>query len=230
MSTEYLSQFKLKNLEYVETGDILLFKSLNHRNSQIVNVGSRSLWTHIGIAIWEAGELKVFESSFGNSVLDELTGTFKRGVRKTKIVDLIDRYGLIFSRQLDVVRDTQFYNTLNDFISSQTGKSYTSFIKIPFIPFICLEDPGIHCAELVSSYMDALGLFDDKPSLKNKCKFNILPSDFSPEVEDPDIDSLFKDTPAIIIYSKSNIENPSLLFMGVLAMLIAGISILFLTK
>jgi hypothetical protein len=230
MSTEYLSQFKLKNLEYVETGDILLFKSINHRNSQIVNIGSRSLWTHIGIAIWEGGELKVFESSFGNSVLDELTGTFKRGVRKTKIVDLVDRYGLIFSRQLNVVRDTNFFNTLNDFISSQIGKSYTSFIKIPFIPFICLEDPGIHCAELVSSYMDALGLFDDKPSLKNKCKFNILPSDFSPEVNDPEVDSLFKDTPAIIIYSKSNIENPSLLFMGVLVMLIAGISILFLTK
>ena len=226
MSTEYLSEIGLKNLDYVNTGDILLFKSINHRNSQIVNVGSRSLWTHIGIAIWETGILKVLESSFGNNVFDELTGTFKRGVRKTKITDLVEKYGLIFVRPLDIVRDSSFYTKLDEFIAIQSGKPYTNFFKIPFIPFLCLEDEGIHCAELTAGYMDYIGLFDSKPSLGQRCKFNFLPADFAPETEDEQIDSLFKNVPAIIIYSKSNIENPSLLFIIVTAMVLGALTLI----
>ena len=231
MTTEYLSNAGLKNLDYVQTGDILLFRSKGNRVSNLINIGTRSPWTHTGIAIWEDGELKIFESSLSESVFDELTASFKRGTRKTNILNIINRYAVVLTRPLNIIRDPLFYSRLNQFILDYTGKDYTTFLKIPLIPHVCVEDPGIHCSELVARYLDFLGMFEDNPKLKNKCPFNFLPSDFSPENTDPNFDILFTENPSITLYTAPSMENPSLLFLVIVTLIIASIqTLLFLTK
>lgn len=231
MTTEYLSSSGLKNLDYIQTGDLLLFKSINNRTSTIIRAGTRSSWTHVGIAIWEDGELKVFESSLSESVFDELTGTLKRGVRKTPLRNILNRYGSIFTRQVDVLRSPDFYTKLSTFIADNQGKDYTNILKIPFIPFLCMEDSGIHCSELTAKYLNHLQLFEDKPTLKNKCHFNFLPSDFGPENPDPEFDRLFTEKPMLNIYSSSTIESPSILFLTIISLVVGALYILLhLTK
>lgn len=231
MPTEYLSNLGLKNLDYVQTGDILLFKSRGNRTSSIINLGIRSPWTHVGIAIWEGDNLKVFESSLSESVLDELTGTYKRGTRKTNLLNIVDRYSTILTRPVNITRDPLFYARLEQFINDYTGKNYTTVLKIPLIPFLCIEDSGIHCSELVGKYFDYMGLFDDKPGLKGKCPFNILPSDFAPENQNPETDRLFTDNPSITLYTSPTMESPSLLFLCIVALIATSIHLLiYLTK
>lgn len=231
MSTEYLSQVGLKNLDYVQTGDILLFKSKGNRTSNLLSIGIRSSWTHVGVAIWEGGFLKVFESSLSEKVLDEVTGTFKRGARKSRLLDIVDRYASILVRPVEIPRTPTFYTKLDEFISEHSGKNYTTFLKIPFIPFLCMEDEGIHCSELVARYFLYVGLFDDKPGLKARCPFNFLPSDFSPESTDMEIDRLFTSSPSITIYNSASIQSPSLLFLCLLSFITAAVFLLrYVTK
>lgn len=226
MSTEYLSDLGLKSLGYVQTGDILLFKSSGDRTSTIINLGIRSLWTHVGIAIWEGGDLKVFESSLSGPEFDELTGTYRKGTRKTSILNIVGKYATILARPVNIARDSLFYTRFNQFLSDYTGKAYTSLLKIPFIPFICLEDTGIHCSELVGRFFDHVGMLEDKPGLKNKCSFNILPSDFAPGTQDPEIDRLFTDKPSITLYTSSSMESPSLLFLCFVTLIVTSLNIL----
>jgi hypothetical protein len=239
MSTEYLSTSGLKNTDYVQTGDILLFRSRGNRTSNLINIGIRSSWTHVGIAIWEGGELKLFESSLSESVFDELTGTYKKGTRKTNILNVLDRYAMVLTRPLNISRTPLFYERLDQFIENYTGRDYTSFLKIPFIPLFCMEDSGIHCSELVARYLKFMGLFDDKPGLNSRCLFNFLPSDFAPENMDSEIDRLFIDSPSesgsnsfsITLYTSPSVESPSLLFLCVITLIVASIHILiYLTK
>jgi hypothetical protein len=220
----------LRNLDYVETGDILLFKSLHSRTASLVRLGTRSVWTHVAIAIWEGGVLKIFESSMSRKLFDELTGTEKFGVRKIALADVLEEYGEVLVRKTDVVRDDDFYTKLGDFQHEYKSRNYTNFLKIPLIPFLCIEDEGIHCSQLVSRYMEYMGLLEDKPNLAARCFFNVLPVDFSPENPDPEFNALFKLMPTITLFSQSGITNDTLLVLIGVALIAGAVSLILIKQ
>jgi len=203
--TGYLGNTGLRNLEFVRTGDILLFSNEPQRGSLLIMTTTRSRWTHTGIAVWRNRKLMLFESTFGSPALDELTGEVRKGVRLTELSEILSRYNTIHIRPSNIERTSEFYTKLDEFMELWKGKPYVSFIKIPFIPYFKFEDPGVSCSELVARYFDYIGLFDGKPELQNFYIKNYLPYHFAPQefaYQGPDTESLFKQTFSPIVYQK----------------------------
>lgn len=213
--TRYLGDTGLTNLEFIRTGDVFLFGNEPQRGSLLIMSSTGSRWTHTGVAVWRGDNLMVFESTYGSKAFDELTGEVRRGVRLSSILDIKNKYNIFHIRKTNVERTPEFYTKLEEFMELWKGKNYVSFYKIPLIPYVCFEDPGVSCAELVARYFDYVGAFDGKPALQNKCIKNFLPAHFSPILSDSDLDTsgLFTTTLSPIIYQKQHttIESTKLL-------------------
>lgn len=194
------------NLDTIETGDILLFKSTIGKNSLPVILGTRSDWTHIGIAVWKNSprELMVFESN-------KNTG----GVGLRSLESMADRYELIYRRKINYVRGLDFESILQTFILTYDGKPYTSFIHIPLIPYLPFTDPGLSCGELVARWLHVLGLLT--PELKKKEFVNYIPSDYVPSSKD--LQSLFLNGPLKIVKHSSVMESPTLMWLSVIVII-----------
>lgn len=194
------------NLDTIDTGDILLFKSTIGKNSLPVILGTRSDWTHTGIAVWQDSprQLMVFESNRN-------TG----GVGLRSFESVMDKYELIYSRKINYVRGVGFETLLQNFILAYDGKPYTSPIHIPLIPFIPFTDPGLSCGELVARWLYALGLLT--PVLKKKDFVNYIPSDYAPSSKD--LETLFLSGPLKLVKHSSVMESPTLLWLSIVVII-----------
>lgn len=202
--TSFLSETGLTNLEFVRTGDVLLFTSEPQKGALLVMTSTRSIWTHVGIAVWTdeiPRRLMILESAFGVKRFDELTGTDRVGVRLTNLATGIERYQMVHVRNVNVARDSNFYTKLADFMQIWKGTNYVSLVNIPLIPFIRFDDHGVSCAEFVARFFQYMGLFDDKPQLNSYPIKNFLPRHFSPGTgHDIDTSGLFTRTFSPIVY------------------------------
>jgi len=230
--TEYLRSDGLMNLDRVQTGDIILCGNEPKKGSLIIMSSTRSTWVHVGIAVWSTTSprrLLIFETTRGKRSVDELTGEIRRGVRLTDIRNIFEEYQSIHVRHLNIQRTESFYSTLNNFIMEWKGVDYISLIKIPLIPFVCFEDPGVSCGELVARFFKALGLFDSRPSLLNYCIKNFLPSHFVPGSElSEEVASLFANDNSPVIFHKGFLGMDTVLLFSVMALITLSLC-LFLT-
>lgn len=219
--TEYLRTDELINLDRVKTGDILLFTNEPKKGSLLIMTTTQSIWVHVGIAVWSESSprrLLVFESTRGKVTQDELTGEVRRGVRLTDIRNLKYEYQAIHVRPIDIVRDSTFYQKLNEFIQLWKGGSYIDLIKIPFIPYTCFEDPGVSCSELVARYFEYLGFFEGIPELQEKCIKNFLPLHFAPGTElTQDVRNFFLTTKSPILYHKGYFQMDTIKLLIIVA-------------
>jgi len=204
--TSYLFEDGLTNVEFIKTGDLLLFSSEPEKGGLLIITSTRSVWTHVGIAVWSEDtprRLLILESGYGVKQFDELTGTERRGVRLTSLVQTAKRYQSVHVRNVNVVRDAAFYTKLQEFMQIWKGVDYVSLIKIPLIPYFPFTDDGVSCAEFVARYFDYIGLFEGKPELQNYPVKNFLPKDFAPASSNPlDTSSLFVRSFSPIIYRR----------------------------
>lgn len=228
----YLSDDKLYNLEYVKTGDIFLFSNEPQRGSLLIISSTRSVWTHVGIAVWTndtPSKLCIFESTFGAPAYDILTGTVRKGVRLTELRLIAANYKIIHVRSSNITRDSDFYTKLDEFMNLWKGTNYVSYFKIPLIPYVCFEDPGVSCSELVARYFDYIGLFAGKPQLQNQCIKNFLPKDFAPnynyESGDLDTTGLFNDGFCPIVYKRDHMQFDTLGVVVALTLITAVICV-----
>jgi hypothetical protein len=222
--TEYLQGDNLINLERVKTGDILLFTNEPKKGSLLIMIATKSVWVHVGIAVWSESSprrLLVFESTRGKVAEDELTGEIRRGVRLTDIRNITNEYQAIHVRPVDLVRDEVFYTKLNDFIQLWKGVDYVNLIKIPLIPFICFEDTGISCSELVARYFQYMGFFEGELGLEEKCIKNFLPLHFAPGSEfNQDVVSFFLTTKSPLIYHKGFLQTDTINVLIIIAIIL----------
>lgn len=204
----YLSETNVTNVHLINTGDVLLFKG-SGRGANLIMLGTRSPWTHVGIAYWSGTPLKlfVFESVLTVSAFDHLTGEEKTGVRLVEFSAVADRYRVCFVRKIAVSRGIDFYTKTDEFIQEMKGKPYTSFFKVPFSPFFCFEDQGVHCSELVFRYLSKIGLVAGNAALEDKCPNRYTPGDFSPRGSIPEMDQVFQDFPMHRIYRQFDRET-----------------------
>lgn len=227
--TGFLGESGLRNLEFVRTGDTLLFSNEPQRGSLLIVTSTRSRWTHVGIAVWRNRNLMIFESTYGSPAYDNLTGEVRRGVRLSNLVDLLPRYNTIHVRTINLTRTPDFYSKLDEFMEIWKGGSYVSFIKIPFIPYFKFEDPGVSCSELVARYFKFIGLFDDKPDLDNYYIKSFLPHHFAPREHgrEPEIDTsgLFTQTLSPIVYQRSHMTFDSGKFLAALTIAVTLLGI-----
>ena len=218
--SSYLGETGLRNLEFVRTGDILLFGNEPQKGSLIIMSSTGSRWTHIGVAVWRGDNLMVFESTYGSQALDDLTGEVRRGVRLANILDVKDKYNMFHVRKTTVERTPEFYTKLEEFMELWKGKNYVTFYKIPLIPYLCFEDPGVSCGELVARFFDYVGEFDGKPNLQNKCIKNFLPAHFAPDSPDLDTSKLFSTTLSPLIFQKPHTTIESIKVLVILTMVV----------
>jgi hypothetical protein len=229
--SEYTTHKNLTNLDRVRTGDILLFSNEPKKGSLIIMTSTRSQWVHVGIAVWSDSSprrLLVFESTRGKVAQDELTGAVRRGVRLTDIVNIIQEYQVIHVRHLNVERTPEFINGLNSFMQEFKGKNYVTFWKIPLIPFLCFEDPGVSCSELVARFFKSVGLFESRPTLNNYCLENFLPGHFAPRGEfSRELTTLFANDNSPIIFHKGYLGMETVLTLCIFT-LVTLVAILLL--
>ena len=232
--TEFNLNTSLTNLDRVQTGDILLFSNEPKKGSFIIMTSTRSIWVHVGIAVWTTESprrLLIFESTRGKQELDELTGETRRGVRLTDIRNIIDLYQVIHVRHLNIQRTPEFFTKLQEFMIEYQGKHYISLIKIPLIPFTCFDDPGVSCSELVALFMKRLGLFDTRPTLNNYCIKNYLPSHFAPGTEfSREMTTLFLNDNSPVIFHKGYLGMDIVLLLCIFAFVLLGINIFASTE
>jgi hypothetical protein len=218
--SSFLFDEGLTNVEFIRTGDILLFNSEPQKGALLVMTSTRSVWTHIGIAVWSNDtprRLLILESGYGQKQFDELTGTERTGVRLTELKGIINRYQAIHVRSVKVTRDVSFFTKLTDFMQEWKGTNYISLVKIPLIPFIQFNDGGVSCAEFVARYFKAIGLFDDKPALNNYPIKNFLPRNFAPGgPNEIDTSGLFVQSFSPIVYRSSAPRFDSVLLLTIL--------------
>lgn len=233
----YLNDSNLYNLEYVKTGDILLFSNEPQRGSLLVISSTRSVWTHVGIAVWSTdvpSKLYMFESTYGSPAYDILTGTVRKGVRLTELRLIASNYKIVHVRSSNIVRDASFYTKLDEFMQLWKGKNYVSFYKIPLIPYICFDDPGVSCSELVARYFDYIGSFVGKPWLENYCIKNFLPKDFAPNYNlqpgEPVTAGLFNDGFCPIVYKRDHMQFDTLGVVVILTLVTGALCIYTLIR
>jgi hypothetical protein len=232
--TEYLTNDQLTNLSFVRTGDILLFTNDPKRAALLIISSTRSIWVHVGIAVWSESNprrLLVLESTRGKLALDELTGEVRRGVRLTDIRNIIEEYQTVYVRPLDVVRDSTFRTQLANFMQIWKGTPYVSFTKIPFIPYFEFTDPGVSCSELTARFLKDIGKFDSDPELLDYPIKNFLPKHFAPGEElTTSLRDVFEPKSCSVVYKRSELSMDTIqvLCIGVLILLLLGLLIHYL--
>jgi hypothetical protein len=199
MSVQFVSKYH--NLDLIETGDIILFKSPINRTSLSIILGTRSNWTHVGIAIWESdrGERRLYIFDAHASV----------GVRKVPFDLISGRYETVYIRKIPYQRpQIQFPNILAGFFNTYINRPYVSLMKIPLIPYVPFTDPGISCGELAARWLNTLGILTPEKSL-----VNYVPGDFVSGKID------FGDNPLRILHHNTKFDSPTLLYvsLGVVA-------------
>jgi hypothetical protein len=232
--TEYTPNYKLTHLDRVRTGDILLFSNEPKKGSLIIMSSTRSNWVHVGIAVWSDSSprrLLVFESTRGKKTQDELTGEMRRGVRLTDIVNVMNEFQVIHVRHLNVPRTPEFINTLNTFMQEWKDTNYVSFWKIPLIPFLCFEDEGVSCSELVARFLKAAGLFEARPTLNNYCLKNFLPSHYSPGGEfSSELTTLFANDNSPVVFHQGYLGMETVIFFCLFSLIALVAVLLLMTK
>jgi hypothetical protein len=229
--TEFSLDSPLQNLDRVQTGDIILCSNEPRKGSFLIMTTTRSIWVHVGIAVWSTEgqrRLLIFESTRGKREQDELTGEVRNGVRLTDIRNIIEQYQVIHVRHLNVPRTTEFLTSLQGFMTEWQGREYISLIKIPLIPFVCFEDPGVSCSELVARFFKSIGLFDSRPELNNYCLKNFIPSHFAPGTEfSKEMSNLFANDNSPVIFHMGYFGMDIGLLLCIIAFIILGIHIIF---
>lgn len=207
MSVQFISKYH--NLDVIETGDIILFKSPINRSSLSIILGTRSNWTHIGVAIWETerGERQLYVFDAHASV----------GVRKVPFDLISNRYESIYVRKIPYQRDpTQFPILLKSFLDEYINKPYVSLIKVPLIPYLPFSDPGVSCGELAARWLNTIGILTPSKSL-----VNYIPVDFVSGSID------FGGSMISIVYHSTKFDSPTLLFLSIGVIII---SLIFLSS
>jgi hypothetical protein len=232
--TEYLTTENLTNVDYIRTGDILLFTNEPRRGSMLIITSTRSPWVHVGVAVWSdtlPRKLMVLESTRGRVAYDELTEEIRRGVRLTELKNIVDEYQAIHIRRLNIERNLEFYTKLNQFMEDWKGVPYVSLLKIPFIPYTCFEDPGVSCSELVARFMKYMGLFEGSEFLTDYCIKNFLPGHFAPETElNTELRDLFEDTPCPMVYSRGVLMMDTILLLSLMAFITFLVFLVFVSQ
>jgi len=195
MSVQFIPKYH--NLDLIETGDIILFKSPINRNSLSIILGTRSNWTHIGIAIWEtvhgARRLYIFDAHA--SV----------GVRKVPFDLISQRYEAVYIRKIPYQRDPiQFPNILEAFFDDYINRPYVSLPKVPLIPYIPFSDSGVSCGELSARWLNVLGILTPEKSL-----VNYVPGDFVSGKVD------FQGEPLRVLHHNTKFDSPTLLYLSI---------------
>lgn len=195
MSVQFIPKYH--NLDLIETGDIILFKSPINRTSLSIILGTRSNWTHTGIAIWEtvqgARRLYIFDAHA--SV----------GVRKVPFDLISGRYESVYIRKIPYQRDPiQFPIILKAFTDEYINKPYVTLFRIPLIPYFSFSDPGVSCGELTARWMNALGILTPDKSL-----VNYVPGDFISGKVD------FQGSPLRILHHNTKFDSPTLMYISI---------------
>jgi len=135
------------NLDKVETGDILIYSSINNTSFGISFL-TKSIYTHVGIAIWadidinlnindninfnniynkdiKNKKLFIFETDMGVSKFDYIKlKSITNSARLISIDDNLKNVYKIYVRKLDVPRNEEFYKKLYNFINGYKDIPY----------------------------------------------------------------------------------------------------------
>jgi hypothetical protein len=195
MSTQFITKFC--NLDLIDDGDIILFKSPINRTSLSVILGTRSNWTHIGIAIWET-----VSNMRRLYILDAHASS---GVRKIPFDLISHRYETVYIRNIPYQRDpATFPHLLKGFVDQYINKPYVSLIRVPLIPYLPFEDPGVSCGELAARWLNLLGILSPEKSL-----VNYVPGDFVSGKID------FNGNPLYPLFHSTKFDSPTLLYVSI---------------
>jgi len=136
-----------QNLDKVETGDILIYSSINNTSFGISFI-TKSLYTHVGIAIWVdmnvnlkidnnisivhsknnvGKKLLIFETDGGKSLYDYLNlKNISNNVRLVSVENNLENVNRIYLRKLNIKKDAEFYKKLENFIYKYKDIPYES--------------------------------------------------------------------------------------------------------
>jgi hypothetical protein len=124
------------NLDKVETGDILIYNSINNTSFGISFL-TKSIYTHVGIAIWadvninvnideqinihkeniNTKKLLILETDLGDGKFDYIRlKNIKNNVRLISIDENLRNVNKIYVRKLKINRDQDFYDKFYQFI------------------------------------------------------------------------------------------------------------------
>lgn len=169
----------------LKTGDLVLFSGKGFI-SRLIQFGTRSKWSHVGmvIKIKELDFVALFESTTLSNIKDINTNTLKRGVQLVPLSERITKYdGEVAIRQLNKALTDDQINYLVQFRKNMQGKAYESsnleLIKSALDQFNSLtlnaEDLStVFCSELVAEAYQSIGLLSEiTPSNE------FTPSDFA---------------------------------------------------
>lgn len=131
------------NLDKVETGDILIYSSINNTSFGISFL-TKSIYTHIGIAVWadiditvsidqkikikdneKNKKLLIFETDLGDGKFDYIRlKNVKNNVRLISIDENLKNVNKIYVRKLNIPKTSDFYNKLYNFIDEYKDIPY----------------------------------------------------------------------------------------------------------
>lgn len=132
------------NLDKVETGDILIYSSINN-SSFGISFLTKSIYTHVGIALWadidinvnidnkinihkndtKTKKLLIFETDMGDGKFDYIKlKNIKNNVRLISVDENLKNVNKIYVRKLNVVKDDYFYKNFYDFINEYKDIPY----------------------------------------------------------------------------------------------------------
>jgi len=136
-----------QNLDKVETGDILIYSSVNNTSFGISFI-TKSLYTHVGIAVWVdmnvnlkidnnisidhsknniRKKLMIFETDGGKSLYDYINlKNISNNVRLVSVEDNLENVNKIYLRKLNIKKDADFYKKLENFIYKYKDIPYES--------------------------------------------------------------------------------------------------------
>lgn len=171
---------KFSNLDKVETGDILIYHSINNTSFGI-NFLTKSVYTHVGIAVWsnlnyniyfdnntqaiysgKDKKLLIFETDLGTEKYDYVRQkNVKNNVRLISVEDNLINVNKIYVRKVNLKRDNEFYKKFQKFIDEHQNIPYETD-KITILLY--MMGMGISnrkknslnsaiCTELVSKYL-----------------------------------------------------------------------------
>jgi len=171
---------KFSNLDKVETGDILIYHSINNTSFGI-NFLTKSVYTHVGIAVWSIlnynitfennkqaiysgndKKLLIFETDLGSEKYDYARQkNVKNNVRLISVEDNLINVNKIYVRKVNLQRDYEFYQKFKKFINEHQHIPYETD-KITILLY--MMGMGISnrkkntlnsaiCTELVSKYL-----------------------------------------------------------------------------
>lgn len=129
------------NLDKVETGDILIYTTVNNTTLGISFL-TKSIYSHVGIAIWgktnnilnignkinidnNDEKLFILETDSGIHRYDYLKNKqVKNNVRIIDVKDNVDNTLFIYVRKVNIIRDDIFYKKLSNFIRKYQDTPY----------------------------------------------------------------------------------------------------------